>query len=72
MIFLFLALVAILFSGANLYVNFGRGHHQKHLCGIILNRNRCLRIEDISIFSSDGDLFNTAEEPFVNFLKKAS
>ena len=51
MIFLFLALVAILFSGATRMYNFCRGHYEKHLCGIILNRNRCLRIEDISILA---------------------
>ena len=34
--FLFLALVAILFSGANNFSNFGRRLSKEHLCEIIL------------------------------------
>ena len=36
MVFLFLTLVAILVSGAEL-CNYGRGHKKEHFCEIILN-----------------------------------
>ena len=36
-IFLFLALVAILFNGVELFVQFGRGHYWVHFCELILN-----------------------------------
>ena len=47
MIYLFLALVAILFSQADGQSNFGRDHHEEHFCENILNldqwfRRRCL------------------------------
>ena len=44
--FLFLALVAILFSEANDFSNFGRGSPKKHFCGIILKSVHWSRIKD--------------------------
>ena len=42
-IFLFLALVDILFSEAEWFVQFGRGHYVEHFCEIILNFGQWLR-----------------------------
>ena len=43
-IFLFLALVAILFSRVEWFVNFGRGHYEEHFCEIILNLDQWLDV----------------------------
>ena len=58
MVFLFFALTAILFSGADHFSNFSRGSSKEHFCEIILKSahwpgRRC-RLKGFSILSFDG------------------
>ena len=73
-VYLFLALVAILFSGAEPLGNFGRGYPKEHSCKIISKsvhwfRRRCLlsklltdekTFKGFSIFSSGGHLVQSS------------
>ena len=49
-IFLYLALVAILFSQAEPSGQFGSGQHEDHFCEIILILDQCLRRFHLKIF----------------------
>ena len=51
-IFLFLSLVAILFSGAEWFVQFQRGHYEEHFYEINLNLDHCFRRCRLKIFIS--------------------
>ena len=58
MVFLFFALTAILFSGANHFSNLSRESSKEHFCEIIFKSahwpgRRC-RLKGFSIFSFDG------------------
>ena len=80
-VFLFLALGAILFSGAELLGNFGRGYPKEHSCKIISKsvhwfRRRCLlsklltdekTFKGFSIFRSGGYLVHLSRMVRANF-----
>ena len=57
-IFIFLALVAILFHGAEQFVQFCRGH----FCDIILNLGTFLSFKDICILSSGGHFVQKSKQ----------
>ena len=38
------ALAVLLFSGADPFVQFGRGNHEEQFCEIILNLDQCFKI----------------------------
>ena len=59
-IFLFLALVATLFSQAELLINFSRGQHEEHFSKIILNLDQWFRRWSFKIF-----LIYSSGGPFV-------
>ena len=42
-IILFRALVVLLFSGEEPFVQLGRGHHEEQFCEIILNLDQCFK-----------------------------
>ena len=48
--FLFLAVVAILFSGAESYVLFGRDHYEENFCEVILKLDQWFRRCNLKIY----------------------